>query len=76
MKPALSIGLHGINVDPRFMDVAAFGTPQGPVLKAGPRWNNALDCHAGWHLGQRDRLYAARGGNSGGDDCRSDMALI
>jgi hypothetical protein len=47
MKPALSIRLHGVNVDLRFMDMAAFGAPQGPMLKAGPRGNNALDCHAG-----------------------------
>ncbi len=35
MKRALSIGLHGINVDLRFMDMAAFGARQGPVLTAG-----------------------------------------
>jgi hypothetical protein len=35
----------------------------------------ALDCHAG--LASRKRgCRAARDGNSGGDDCRSDMALI
>jgi hypothetical protein len=35
MKPVLSIGLHGINMDLRLVDVAAFRAPQGPVLKAG-----------------------------------------
>jgi hypothetical protein len=47
MKPALSIGLHGVNVDLRFMDIAAFGAPQGPMLKAGTRRGSALDRDAG-----------------------------
>ena len=37
----------GVNFDLRFMDMAAFGAPQGPMLKAGTRRDSALDRHAG-----------------------------
>jgi hypothetical protein len=42
-----------------------------PERDAIARWT----AMSAWHLGQRGS-WAARGGNSGGDDCRSDMALI
>jgi hypothetical protein len=46
-----------VNFDLRFMDMAAFGAPQGPMLKAGTRRDSALDRDAGlasrtaWTLG-------------------------
>jgi len=42
------------------MDMAAFTAPQGPVLKAGPRRDNALDCHAGLASGTTLALGGAR----------------
>jgi hypothetical protein len=60
MKPALSIGLHGINMDLRLVHVAAFRAPQGPVLKAGTRRDSALDCHAGLASGTARTLGCAR----------------
>ena len=60
-----------VYVDLRFMDVAALGAPQSPMLKAGARRDSALDRHAG--LASRT---ARTVGGGGGDDCRSDMALI
>jgi hypothetical protein len=52
LKPALSIGLQGINVDLRLVDEVAFRAPQGPVLKAGTRRDRSTAMRA-WHLGQR-----------------------
>jgi hypothetical protein len=74
-KSAQSIGLHGINVDLRLVDGAAFHAPQRPVLKAGTDATVRWTVRRAWHLGQRVR-WMARGGNSDGDDCRSDTALI
>ena len=34
-------------LDLRLVDVAAFHASQGPVLKAGTRWDNALNCRTG-----------------------------
>jgi hypothetical protein len=47
MKPAQGVGLHGINLHLRLMDMAAFSAPQRPVLKAGTRRDSVLHCHAG-----------------------------
>jgi hypothetical protein len=59
MKPAQSAGVHGINVHLRLIDMAAFGAPQGPVLKAGSRGDSALDCHAGLASGTARTLGGA-----------------
>jgi len=39
------------------MDMAAFGAPQGPVLKAGSRGDSALDCQAGLASGTMLALF-------------------
>jgi hypothetical protein len=51
-----------VNFDLRFMDMAAFGAPQGPMLKAGTRRDVRWTVTRAWHRGQRGR-WAARGGN-------------
>ena len=60
MKPALGIGLHGINVDLRLVDEAAFRASQGPMLKAGTRRDSALDCHKRLASGTARKLGGAR----------------
>jgi hypothetical protein len=60
LKLATNIGLHGVNFDLRFMDMAAFGAPQGPMLKAGTRRDSALDRHAGLASGTARTLGGAR----------------
>ena len=60
MKPALGIGLHGINVDLRLVDEAAFRASQGPMLKAGTRRDSALDCHERLASGTARKLGGAR----------------
>jgi len=60
MKPALGIGLHGINVDLRLVDEAAFRASQGPMLKAGTRRDSALDRHERLASGTARTLGGAR----------------
>jgi len=60
MKPALGIGLHGINVDLRLVDEAAFRASQGPMLKAGTRRDSALDRHERLASGTARKLGGAR----------------
>jgi hypothetical protein len=66
---------HGIDLDLRLVDVAAMVHREvqcsKPRRDAIVRWT----VMRAWHLGQRG-CWAARGDNSGCDDCRSDMALI
>jgi hypothetical protein len=77
MKPAQGLGLHGINLDLCLVDGAAFHAPQGPVLKAGPRRDSALDCHAGLAsgtartLGRTRRQFGRRRVQVGHDMIRS-----
>lgn len=60
MEPAQGIGLHGINVDLRLVDIAACRAPQGPLLKAGTRRGNAFDYHAGFASGTARETGAGR----------------
>ena len=46
MEPALRVVVHGIGGDLRFLDMAASGAAQGPVLESGTRRGNALNLHA------------------------------
>ena len=43
IEPALSVVVHGVGVNLRLMDKAAFGAPQGPVLESGTSRGNALN---------------------------------
>jgi hypothetical protein len=65
-------------LDLRLVDVAAFHASQGPVLKAGTRRDNALNCRTGLASrtartlgGERRRLRIGHGIDPGqGHDCR------
>jgi hypothetical protein len=43
IEPAPAVFVHGVGGDLRFMDIAAFGASQGPVLESGARRGNALN---------------------------------
>jgi hypothetical protein len=58
----LCIGLHRIGVDLRLKDMAAFGASQRPVLEAGTRRDNALDCQPGLASGTAALRGAGRQG--------------
>jgi hypothetical protein len=57
---AVAPSIMRYELDLRLVDVAAFRAPQGPVLKAGTRRDNALDCHAGLASGTARALSGAR----------------
>jgi hypothetical protein len=46
VEPALRVVVHGIGGDLRFLDMAASGAAQGPVLESGARRDNALNVQA------------------------------